>query len=175
MRTPAINSLGDLFMHEIRDLYNAETQLVEALPKMAQAASGSELQEAFNSHLDETRSQVDRLERIFDQLNESPQGEKSEAMAGMIRQGEEIIQKEGPEAVKDAALIAAAQRIEHYEISGYGTARTYAEELGHEEVANLLDEILSEEKSTDQELNEIALGGWLSEGVNIEAQKQAGG
>lgn len=159
-------------MHEIRDLYSAEKQLVEALPKMAQAASRPELQDAFNNHLEETRSQVARLEDIFQELGESPTGEQSEAMMGMIEEGQEILQEEGHESVKDAALIAAAQRVEHYEISGYGTARTYANELGHDSIAETLDDILSEEKTADQELNEIALGGWLSTGVNVEAQEQ---
>lgn len=172
MQTPALNSLSELFMTEMRDLYSAETQLVEALPEMAQAASHSELREAFNNHLEETRTQVDRLRDIFQEMNESPEGKRCEAMEGLIQEGQEIINQQGDEAVKDAALIAAAQRIEHYEISGYGTARTYAEELGYQNVANMLDETLSEEKNADQELNEVALGGWLSEGINVEAREK---
>lgn len=172
MATPALNSLSELFVHELRDLYSAEQQLVDAIPEMAQAASHDELQNALNNHLEETRSQLQRLEDVFGEMNVDPEGNRCEAMEGMIQEGQEIIQKDGQTAVKDAALIAAAQRIEHYEISGYGTARTYAEELGYDNVANVLDNILSEEKNADQELNQIAVGGWLSEGVNVEAERE---
>lgn len=171
MATPALNSLSELFIHELRDLYSAESQLVNAIPEMAQAASREDLRDAFSNHLDETRSQLQRLEDVFGEMNVDPEGNRCEAMEGMIEEGQEIIQQGGQEAVKDAALIAAAQRIEHYEISGYGTARTYAEELGYDGVADVLDEILSEEKNADQELNQIAVGGWLSEGVNVEAER----
>lgn len=172
MATQALTSLNELFIHELRDLYNAERQLVEALPKMARSASRSRLEKAFNTHLEETRSHVERLEDIFDSLGESPEGVKCDAMEGLLKEGNERIERQGHDAVKDAALISAAQRIEHYEISGYGSVRTYAEELGLENAANILDAILSEEKNADQTLNRIALGGWLSEGINIEAQEQ---
>lgn len=172
MATPALNSLSELFIHEMRDLYSAEQQLVDAIPEMAEAASHSDLRDTFNTHLKETRSQLQRLEDIFGEMNVDPEGKWCEAMEGLIDEGQEIIEQSGQEAVKDAALIAAAQRIEHYEISGYGTVRTYAEELGYDDIADVLDNILSEEKNADQQLNEIALGGWLSEGVNVEAQRE---
>lgn len=168
-----LNSLNTLFVHELRDLYSAETQLLEALPKMMQTASHEELKQAFDEHLTQTRNQVERLRDIFDRLNESPEGEHCEAMEGLIEEGEEIIQQEGDSVVKDAALIAAAQRAEHYEIAGYGTARTYANELGMTEAASLLEETLNEEKNTDERLTKIATGGWLSSGINEEARQRA--
>ena len=167
----ALTSLKNLLIEELRDLYSAETQLTEALPSLADAASRSELKEAFNEHLEETREHVERLEEIFDQLGESPEGEHCDAMEGLIAEGEERIQEDGDSDVKDAALIAAAQRTEHYEMAGYGSARTYADELGLSDVRSLLDETLSEEKKADKLLNKIATGGWLSSGVNREAQK----
>lgn len=172
MTTPSLHSLRELFIHELRELHSAERQLIEALPKMAEAASRSRLERAFNTHLKETRSHAQRLEGIFDSLEKEPTGEKSEAMTKLIDPALEITRQEGQEAVQDAALISAAQRIEHYEISGYGTARTHAEELGLDTATNVLDAILSEEKSADKTLNQMALGGWLSEGVNIEAREE---
>lgn len=169
----ALTSLDTLFLHELQDLYSAETQLVNALPQMAQAAAHDDLQAAFNEHLEETRGQVERLEQIFDQIGENPEGEHCEAMEGLIEEGEEMIQKEGEDHVKDAALIAAAQRVEHYEIAGYGAARTYAKELGHSDAASLLEETLSEEKAADKKLNKLATGGYLSSGINKEARERA--
>jgi ferritin-like metal-binding protein YciE len=157
----------------MRDLYSAETQLEEALPKMAEAASHDELREAFEEHLQETRDQVKRLRHIFDTLNETPEGEHCDAMAGLIEEGEQQIQEEGEAHVKDAALIAAAQRVEHYEIAGYGSARNYAHQLQESEVADLLDETLAEEKSADKKLNKLATGGWISSGINEEAREEA--
>ena len=167
----ALTSLNSLFLEELRDLYSAETQLTDALPKLADAASRSELKDAFNEHLEETREHVSRLERIFDQLGESPQGEHCEAMEGLLAEGEERIQEDGEADVKDAALIGAAQRTEHYEMAGYGSASTYADRLGMTDAKRLLDETLSEEKSADKKLNKIATGGWLSSGVNKEAAR----
>ena len=131
------------------------------------------MKDAFNEHLEETRGQIDRLQRIFDQLGESPEGERCEAMEGLVREGEETIQANGDTTIKDAALIAAAQRVEHYEMAGYGAAETYADELGLSDAKSLLSETLSEEKSADKKLNKIATGGWLSSGINREARKQA--
>lgn len=165
----ALTSLDDLLLEELQDLYSAETQLLDALPKLADAASRSELKEAFNEHLDETREHVSRLEEVFDQLGESAGSEHCDAMAGLIAEGEERIQENGESEVKDAALISAAQRTEHYEMAGYGSARTYAGQLGYDQVRDLLDETLSEEKSADEKLNKIATGGWLSSGINQEA------
>lgn len=168
-----LNSLNTLFVHELRDLYSAETQLLEALPKMAQNATHDELKQAFEEHLSQTRGHVERLRDIFDRVGESPEGKHCEAMEGLIEEGEDIMEQQGDSVVKDAALIAAAQRAEHYEISGYGTARTYANELGMTEEADLLDETLSEEKKTDKRLTKIATGGWISSGINEEAQERA--
>jgi ferritin-like metal-binding protein YciE len=168
----ALTSLNNLLLHELRDLYSAETQLVEALPKMAQAASHEDLKTAFNDHLAETRDQIDRLDHIFSHMGEQAEGEHCNAMEGLIKEGEEIIQESGEAHVKDAALIAAAQRVEHYEMAGYGAAHTYAKELGHRNVASLLNDTLSEEKAADKKLNKLATGGWLSSGINKEAREE---
>jgi ferritin-like metal-binding protein YciE len=158
-----LESLHDLFVDELRDLYNAETQLVKALPKMAKAAASEELRAAFESHLKETEGQVQRLEAVFKQIDASPKGKKCRAMMGLIEEGKEMIEAEGREAVKDAALIAAAQRVEHYEIAGYGTVRTYAQLLGFDEAVDLLQETLDEEASADHKLSD------LSKNINEEA------
>lgn len=153
-----LNTLEDLFIHDLKDLYNAEKQIVKALPKMARAASSSKLQSAFEEHLEQTRGQVERLERIFDMLDLDSKGKKCKGMEGLLEEGEELISKSKSinSDVLDAGLIAAAQKVEHYEIAGYGTARTYADLLGHDEAANLLQETLDEEKETDQKLTELA-------------------
>ena len=165
----AFTSLNDLLLEELQDLYSAETQLLDALPKLADAASRPELKSAFNKHLEETREQVSRLEEVFDQLGESPGDEHCDAMAGLIAEEEKRIQEDGEADVKDAALISAAQRTEHYEMAAYGSARTFADQLDLIEVRDLLDETLSEEKSADEELNKVATGGWLGSGINQEA------
>ena len=169
----ALSSFNDLLLHELRDLYSAETQLTDALPQMAQAASHDDLKAAFNEHLEETRGHVDRLERIFDGLGERPEGVHCEAMEGLIEEGEELIREGGEDNVKDAALIAAAQRVEHYEVAGYGAAHNYAGQLDLSDAASLLDETLGEEKAADKKLNKLATGGWLSEGINEEAREKA--
>lgn len=168
----SLQSFRTLFLHEIKDLHSAETQLLEALPKMARAASTDELREAFNEHLEETRGHVQRLERIFDGLGETAGGEHCDAMEGLIKEGEEIIEMDGDPKVKDAALIAAAQRVEHYEMAGYGSAKTYADRLDLSDAKDLLDKTLSEEKSADKKLNKLATGGMLSSGINKEAEKR---
>jgi ferritin-like metal-binding protein YciE len=162
-----LESLHDLFVDELKDLYNAENQLTKALPKMVKAASSEELRTAFEHHLAETEQQVERLERIFKQLETSPKGKKCKAMAGLIEEGKEMIEMDGEDAVKDAALIAAAQRVEHYEIAGYGTVRTYAQLLGFDEAANLLQETLDEEAAADDKLTQLA------QNINVEAQSPA--
>lgn len=154
--TTTFNSLDDLLHEQIEDLYDAEKRLIDALPKMADAASSPQLKAAFNEHLRQTEGHARKLEQVFHQLGREPHRETCEAMKGLITEGEEMVNAGGDPAVKDAALIAAAQRVEHYEISGYGTARTFAEHLGHSEVAQLLEEILDEEKMTDKKLTEIA-------------------
>src|SRR5262245_60223244 len=159
-----LSSLHDLYVDELRDLYNAESQLVKALPKMANAASRDSLQAAFADHLGETEGHVKRLETIFKGLRVSPKGKKCKAMQGLIDEGSERFAADATAAVRDAALIAAAQRVEHYEIAGYGTVRAYAELLGFEDAAALLQETLDEEGSADHKLTEIA------ENINLEAE-----
>jgi len=162
-----LESLHDLFVSELKDLYNAENQLVKALPKMAKAAASDELRTAFEDHLRETENQVERLERVFKEIDIAPRGKKCEAMQGLIEEGKEMIEADASDAVRDAALIAAAQRVEHYEIAGYGTVRTYAQLLGFEEAAELLQETLDEEAAADQKLSELA------KNINVEAQSPA--
>ncbi len=150
------NTLEDLFCHQLEDLYDAEMRLTKALPKMQEAAHTPALKNAFKQHLQETQNQVNRLEQIFKQLGKEPQRETCPAMKGLIAEGEEMIQSKGDDTVRDAALIAAAQRVEHYEMSGYGTARTFAQQLGHTQAVELLDATLEEEKTTDAKLTQIA-------------------
>jgi ferritin-like metal-binding protein YciE len=157
MATEKFNSLNDLFEHEIRDLYSAESQLTDALPKMADKATHPELKKAFQSHLEETKRQRERLEKVADMCGFSVKGEKCEAMAGLIKEGKEALEMKGDDAVRDAGLIAAAQRVEHYEMAGYGTARNYAQRLGKQECADLLEQTLNEEKNADSKLNDIAI------------------
>jgi ferritin-like metal-binding protein YciE len=166
-----LNSLHDLFVEQLQDLYSAETQLVSALPKMASAASHDELRQAFEHHLEETRGHVSRLDEIFGELGVSSGGEECEAMRGLIAEGEEIVSANGDSAVKDAALIAAAQRVEHYEIAAYGTVRTLADELDLGSAKDILDQTLDEESNADKLLTKIATGGMMKSGVNQRAAK----
>ena len=163
-----MQSLQDLFEHEISDLYSAETQLVAALPKMAQAASNDELRGAFEHHLQETRDHVRRLEEIRGQIGSS-MSEECKGMRGLIAEGDEIVSANGDSLVKDAALISAAQRVEHYEIAAYGTARTLAGELDLGDAKDLLDQTLDEESNADKLLTKIATGGMFKAGVNQQA------
>lgn len=151
-----LDNLQDLLIQQLQDLYSAEDQLISALPKMAEAAFGSQLKSAFETHLQETRRQKERLERAFQLLGHEATAEKCQAMAGLITEGSEIIHATGDAEVKDAALIAAAQRVEHYEIAGYGCARAFARQLHLHDVAELLQQTLAEESRTDQLLTEIA-------------------
>lgn len=164
-----LDTLQDLFVEELHDLHSAEEQLVEALPKMAQAASNDELREAFEHHLQETRDHLNRINDIYGELGVSPSSEKCEAMEGLIAEGEELIKAEGDPSVKDAALIGAAQRVEHYEMAAYGTARELAKELDHGQAEELLDQTLDEESNADKLLNKIATGGLFAAGVNQRA------
>jgi ferritin-like metal-binding protein YciE len=151
-------SLEKLFVEQLKDIYSAETQLVSALPKMAKAASTPELQEAFNMHLDETRNQVQRLEKLFEGIDASPRGKKCRGMEGLIEEGNELIKEKAeydPETL-DAGLIAAAQKVEHYEISAYGTVRAFAEQLGRQEAMDILNQTLDEEYAADRKLSAIA-------------------
>jgi ferritin-like metal-binding protein YciE len=165
-----LNSLNDLFVEQLRDLYSAETQLVEALPKMASAASHDEPRQAFEHHLEETRGHVDRLREIFEQLGTTPGSETCEAMKGLIEEGEEVVKAQGDAAVKDAALIAAAQRVEHYDIAGDGTVRTFADDLDLGDARDLLDQTLDEESTADKLLTKLATGGMLKTGLNERAK-----
>jgi ferritin-like metal-binding protein YciE len=165
-----LDSLEDVLVHQLNDLYSAEDQLVEALPKMAKAASNIQLQQAFEHHLQETRDHRDRIQEIFGQLGKRRNGEECKAMKGLIEEGEEVVETSGDSAAKDAALIAAAQRVEHYEIAAYGTARTLAGELGHDDAKDLLDQTLDEESNADKLLTKIATGGLMKAGINEKAK-----
>jgi len=152
----ALNSMDDLFVEQLEDLYDAERQLVKALPAMAGAAHNAALKSAFQQHLRETEGQVSRLEQAFKALGKSARSKTCEAMKGLITEGNEVASASGDPDVKDAALIAAAQRVEHYEISGYGSARTFAQRLGRKDVAALLQQTLDEEAATDKKLTALA-------------------
>lgn len=152
-----IKSTRELLVEELKDLYSAENQLVKALPRMAKAATSEELQEAFETHLKETKRHAERIEKIMKRLDESPRGKKCKAMEGLIEEGKEVMQEDALPAMMDLALIAAAQKVEHYEIAGYGCARTLAELAGEPEVAKILQETLDEEGETDKLLTKIAL------------------
>ena len=151
-----LNSLRDLLLEELRDLYNAEQQLIEALPKMADAAKAPDLKSAFAHHLEQTKQQASRLEHLFAGIHEKASGETCEAMKGLIKEGELMVKAQGDADVRDAGLIAAAQRVEHYEMAGYGTARTLARGLGEHEMASVLQQTLNEESQTDKKLTAIA-------------------
>jgi len=151
-----LNSMEDLLCDQLMDLYDAEQQLTKALPKMAKAADSPLLKQAFEQHFKETQNQVNRLEQVFEMLGKEAKTKTCDAMKGLISEGEEVINAKGDPSVKDAALIAAAQRVEHYEIAGYGSARTFAHFLGHEEAAHLLQETLDEEGDTDHRLSDLA-------------------
>lgn len=152
-----MDSMQKLYLEELRDLYSAERQLVDALPAMAEAASHEMLRTAFEQHLAQTREQVVRLEKIFDNLGEQPTGKHCKGMEGLIEEGRSVMQEDGDPDVKDAAMIAAAQRVEHYEIAAYGSVRTYATQLGLRDHAEILQRTLDEESNTDKRLTQIAL------------------
>jgi ferritin-like metal-binding protein YciE len=162
-----LDSLEKLYVEQLKDLYSAESQLVQALPKMAKAASSSDLRKAFQMHLDQTKEHVNRLEQIFENMEYKPTGHKCKGMEGLIEEGEEMIENEAEKEVRDAGLIAAAQRVEHYEIAGYGTVRTYAEMLNRNEDVQLLQQTLDEEYKTDEKLTMLA-----ESEINVEAKKQ---
>jgi ferritin-like metal-binding protein YciE len=152
----ALENLQDLFVHELKDLYSAENQILKALPRMVDAANAEELAQAFAGHLNETEGHVRRLEDIFRELQVSPRGKKCVGMEGLLEEGKELLKEEAADWVLDAGLIGAAQRVEHYEIAAYGTARDHAEKLGLYQVAQLLQETLDEEGAADKKLSEIA-------------------
>lgn len=165
-----VMTMEDLFIEELRDLMDAEKQIVKALPKMVDAATSSELKSALTEHLEVTRGHVDRLERIFTAIGVKSGGVKCDGMNGLIKEGDEMVKQTDEGNVRDAGLIAAAQRVEHYEMAGYGSARTFAQLLGRDEAADLLEETLDEEKEADQKLTEIA-----ETMVNQRALSESGG
>ena len=166
-----LETLHDVFVEQIADLLSAEHQLVEALPKVAGAASTPDLREAIEEHLEETRGHVSRLEQVVDIAGISAREEECEAMKGLIREGDEVVQADGDPIARDVALIASAQRVEHYEIAAYGTVRELAKQLDLSEVASILDDTLTEENAADQTLTRIATGGLFSGGVNQQATR----
>jgi ferritin-like metal-binding protein YciE len=161
-------TMHDAFLEELRDTYDAEKQLIKALPKMAKAASSAELRTAFETHLEETRGHVDRLEQVFGSLEEKVRGKHCEGIAGIIEEGKSIMGEDFDEAAMDACLIAAGQRAEHYEMAAYGTLVAWARAMGHTEAADLLQETLDEEKAADETLTTLAEGG-----INQEAAENA--
>lgn len=160
---PSIKNLRELLVEELRDLHNAESQLLKALPKMAKASTNEELKEGFEEHLEQTKEHVDRLDRCFKMLGANAKGKTCHAMKGLIEEGTEAIEVDAPDTIRDAHLIGAAQRVEHYEIAAYGTARAYAETLGETKIAGLLQDTLDEEGDTDKRLTALA------EQINKEA------
>lgn len=161
-----LETLKDLYVDELRDLYSAENQLVEAIPKMAKAATSKQLKAGFQKHLKETNGHVDRLAKIFKSLAVSPRGKTCMAMQGLVKEGGEVIDEDAEPDVKDAGLIAAAQRVEHYEMAGYGCVRTYAELLGDKTAARLLQQTLDNEGKTDQALTKLA------KKINVAAREE---
>jgi len=163
----AKQALRELYVDELRDLYDAENRLVKALPKLAKEAESQELRSGIEEHLEQTKGHVDRLRQIFEALGERPSGKKCAGMVGLIQEGDEMMDEEFEDGVKDAALISAAQRVEHYEIAAYGCVKTWAGLLGEKEAQDLLEQTLNEEKEADQKLTEIAGE------INIEAMNEA--
>ena len=161
-----LNSMEDLYLHELQDLYDAEQRLTKALPQMAGAAKAPELKRAFETHLKETEGQIKRLERCFELFGQSPKAKTCDAMKGLVSEGQTVVNASGDDDVRDAALIAAAQRVEHYEMAAYGCARTFAMRIGQENAAELLQETLDEEEKTDRLLTQIA-----ESSINIKAQR----
>jgi len=161
-----IDSLRKLYVEELKDLYSAEKQILQALPKMVKKASNPQLKAGFEEHLRQTEEQVKRLERIFEALGKSGRGKKCKGMEGLLEEGKEVMQEDMDEETRDAALIAAAQRVEHYEIAGYGTVRTYAQLLGEDAAVRLLQQTLDEEGATDKKLTALA------EAINVEAMEE---
>jgi ferritin-like metal-binding protein YciE len=151
-----INTLHDALVHELRDLYSAEVQLTKALPKMAKASSHEQLTEAIEEHLEQTKGHVERLEKALKRLEASTRGEKCKAMEGLVEEGKSTLELDADDMVRDALIISIAQKVEHYEIAGYGTARTFAQRLGEKEVASLLEDTLEEESETDRKLTKLA-------------------
>ena len=159
-----LDSLRELYIDELKDLYSAENQITNALPKLAKTATNPRLRQGFEEHLEQTKGHVQRLEQIFEALGEKPTGKTCEGMKGLLKEGDEMASEEGDSDVIDAGLISAAQRVEHYEIAAYGSVATYAELLGEDEAVELLTQSLEEEKETDKKLTQVA------KKINVEAQ-----
>ncbi len=166
----ALNSMEQLFLNELKDVYSAEKQLVRALPRMAKAAESPSLQQAFTKHLGETKGHVERLEQIFEALGETSRGKKCKGMEGLIEEGKEVLEEDGEPEVIDAALISAAQRVEHYEMAAYGCLVTYAGLLGNSAAARLLKQTLAEEEATDKALTALGEGGINQAAVAVGAE-----
>jgi ferritin-like metal-binding protein YciE len=169
------DSLKELYIDELKDLYSAENQLIKALPKMAKGATSDELREGFEEHLEQTKGHVERLEKIFEMLGEEPGGKKCVGMEGIVKEGAEVLGEDYEASVMDAAIISAAQRVEHYEIAGYGAVLAYAELLGESEQASLLQETLEEEEETEEKLTELSkeINAAANGGDNAEADAEA--
>jgi ferritin-like metal-binding protein YciE len=165
---PKPGTLHDAFIDELRDTYDAERQITKALPKMIKACASEELRTAFENHLEETRAQVERLEQIFEMLDEKVRGKHCDGMAGIIEEGKSMMEEDFDETTMDAVLIASAQRVEHYEMAAYGTLCAWAKDMGHNDVAELLAQTLEEEKAADEKLTTIGEGG-----INQEAARAA--
>ena len=163
-----LESLHDLYLSELSDLYSAEKQIIKALPKMIEKTQSAELRQALEDHLEETKGHVERLEEVFEMHGESPERQKCKGMEGVLEEGDELVGKDATPAVRDAAIISAGQRVEHYEMAGYGTVRTWAQQLGHEKAAAVLQQTLDEEIAADEKLTKIA-----NNRVNIEATRTA--
>ena len=168
----SLDSLDSLFLDELKDIYNAEKQILRALPRMAKAAESPQLQQAFQNHLRETEGQVQRLERIFKDLGQAARGKKCKGMEGLIEEGKEKMEEEGEGPVIDAALIAAAQKVEHYEIAAYGCLRTYAELLGYTQAVRLLEQNLAEEEAADKKLTQLGEGGINESAVAVGEERE---
>ena len=165
----AVKSVNDLLLDELRDIYHAEKQLVKALPKMAKKVKSDQLRQAFEHHLEETKGQVERLDQVFQQLDARSSGKRCEAMEGLIEEAKEMMDEVTTPEVLDAAMISAAQKVEHYEIASYGSVCALAEALGHKDAARLLEQTLNEEKAADQKLNQIALSGVNKAALQVAA------
>jgi ferritin-like metal-binding protein YciE len=163
-----LESLHELYIHELHDLYSAEEQIIKALPKMIQSAESSELRSALQTHLEETRGHVTRLEEVFRMYNEDVKGEKCKGMEGIINEGKDVVKHKENPSVRDTGIIAGAQKVEHYEIAGYGSVRTWAAQMGHVVAAELLQQTLDEEKQADKILTQLA------QSLNVQAAHRAG-
>ena len=170
-----LETLKDLYIHELKDLYSAENQLLKALPKMAKAATNGQLAKGFTDHLSQTEEHAARLETILESHDESTRGPKCKGMEGLIKEGDEMIKEEAEDEVRDAGLISAAQRVEHYEMAGYGVARTFARILGEDDAADLLQETLDEEKAADEKLTSLAEAGINQEAADAAHPEEAEG